>query len=262
MSGRRSTSWSRWAVPALIVALFFFLWPAARAGAERSVIWLLRPLAAAGAWVRSLPPDAGERELRRERDDLRRQLARVSLQLAEANQRLTVNEVVTGLNQFSQASKHRLVVSAVLAVSPDPGIRGLTLDKGQADGLRPGLAVVADNGLMIGKLVEVRQAASSVVLVTDRQSILAGRVQNDSQSLGVVRGERGLALRMEFIPKNDSVLPGQPVVTAGSEPGIPADLVIGTIAELSIRAGELFQNATVTSPVDFQRLRVVAVVLP
>ncbi len=262
MPGRRLTSRSRWAVPALVIAAIFFLWPAARTGVERSAVWLLRPVAVAGAWVRSLSPDPDERALRRERDDLRRQLASVSLRLAEANQRLTANEVVAALNQFAQSTKHRLIVSSVLAVNSDPGIRGLTIDKGQADGLRPGLAVVVDDGLVIGKLVEVRQAVSSVLLVTDRQSIMAARVQNTSQSLGVVRGERGLALRMEFIPKNDAVLPGQPVVTAGSESGIPADLVIGTIAEPSIRAGELFQNATVTSPVDFPRLRVVAVVLP
>ncbi|MBI5467204.1 MAG: hypothetical protein HY975_03245, partial [Candidatus Kerfeldbacteria bacterium] len=81
-------------------------------------------------------------------------------------------------------------------------------------------------------------------------------------SLGVVKGERGLALRMEFIPKNDTVEPGQAVVTAGSEHSIPPDLLIGTIQQPSIRAGELFQNSTVTTSVDVQRLQVVAVVLP
>lgn len=106
----------------------------------------------------------------------------------------------------------------------------------------------------------VHQNQSTVLLITDRQSVLASRIQNQQQSPGVIRGERGLALQMGFIPKNDTVKNGDTVVTSGTEPLIPPDILIGSVASSSSRAGDLFQQAIITPSAPLERLRVVAVI--
>lgn len=258
----RSPSRLLWVAVIAVILVVILVWPLTRSLAERSGLWLFQPVIRAGNWLRAIQPSSDTQRLRTERDDLLRQLNSVSLQLRDANERLSLIEAIAALDQFAQASKLHLLQAPVIAFSPDPGIQSVVIGQGSDHGVQIGQAVVTNDGVVVGKVVQVHQSISTVLLTVDRQSAFAARIQNATQSLGVVKGERGLALRMEFIPKNDTVTPGQAVVTAGSEQGIPPDLLIGTIQQPSIRAGELFQNSTVTTSIDVQRLQVVAVVTP
>lgn len=257
---RRSTSPWLTAGLAGAVLLLAMLWPPIRSRAEQVGWWFLRPVTAVGTAFRSWDPSSNVSKLRIERDQLRQQLALVSTRLNEANQQLALVQVATSLQGFSSASHHQLVLAPVIATSPDPGIQSVVVAKGSDDGVRLGLVAVTNDGQVVGKVVTVRQTTSTILLLTDRQASLAARIQNAAQSLGLVNGERGLALRMEFIPKNDQVRPGQAVVTSGTEAGIPPDLLVATVGQTSVRSGELFQNATLTSTVDFPRLRLLGIV--
>lgn len=239
-----------------------FLWPQARSIGSRTVVTMTRPFVIAGQWVGDrfgLNPSG--RTARAERDALQRQLDEVTARLHEANIALESTKVIDQLTEFTRQSKHELVMANVTTTSADPGIKSIVVDRGSDDGVAVGSPAVTENGLLIGKVVNVRQAISTILLISDRQSVIAGRVQNDAQSPGVVHGERGLTLQMNLIPHGDRVQAGQTVVTSGTEPTIPPDLLIGTISASTGRSGDLFQQATVKPAATLSRLRIIGIVI-
>lgn len=191
---------------------------------------------------------------------LRTQLQLVTKELAVAREELEVQQTTDRLAGFLARVSLPSISAAVIGYSPDPGIQSLVINIGRNADIRAGQAVITDEGWLIGKIQIVHETTASVLLLNDAQSLVLSRVQNEAASQGVVRGERGLTVRMELIPKSDSLTPGQPVVTSGLEPGIPPDLLIGTIAAIEQRAGEVFQRALITTPIRYGRVRSVAVI--
>lgn len=248
---------------ALVLGVVLFLSvPILRGWVSRLVIQSVYPVVVAGRWVGEqahLSPS--NKRITQERDALRRQVSDLTNRVYESSVQLETVSSLEALKAFSQSTHRNIVTAAVIAASPDPGVQSIIINRGSDDGLRHGLLVVSEQGSVIGKLVTVRQAFSTVLLIPDRQSVIAARVQNAAQSPGIIRGERGLALQMGFIPKNDEVKNGQTVVTTGTEPDVPPDILIGTITSTSLRTGDLFQQAIVTPAAAFLRLHVVAVIV-
>lgn len=260
MAAPRRIRWG-WLSIVGVILVFLFI-PPLRGLLSRSVITFSRPLVTVGQWTGDTFQFSGSsRQLRQERDNLQRQVTELTDRVYQSSLQLETVSSLQALTAFGQAAKRTLVTSAVIAASPDPGIQSIVIDRGSDQGIKAGLVVVSERGYVVGKVITVHQAFSTVLLIPDRQSVLAARIQNPAQSSGVVRGERGLALQMGFIPKNDEVQHGQTVVTTGTEPSIPPDLLIGTIASTNLRTGDLFQQAIITPAAAFQRLRVVAVVI-
>ncbi len=260
MASTRRVPWAWLSVAAaavLIVAI-----PVVRGLVGRLTLNALRPVVSLGQALGDHWPVFGNaKNVTRERNDLRQQVEELTTKLYEANLQLETVQAAVKLTDFSAATKHTLVTASVIAISPDPGIQSIVIDRGSNNHVSLGQMVVADRGSVIGKVVAVHQNQSTILLITDRQSVVAVRVQNQQQSPGVIEGERGLALHMAFIPKNDTLKAGDTVVTSGTEPLIPPDILLGSIASSSSRPGDLFQQASVTPAAPLERLRVVAVII-
>lgn len=192
--------------------------------------------------------------------ELEQQLAAVSRQLSEASQELQSRQTADQLAAYLGKVSYPTVPAAVIGYSPDPGIQSLVINVGKNKNVKIGEPVMTGDGWMIGKILTVHEATSVVLLLTDAQSLALASIQNATVSQGVVRGERGLAIRMDLIPKNDTIVIGQSVVTSGLEPGIPPDLLLGTISNIEQRSGEVFQRARLNVPIRYGRVRQVAVI--
>ncbi len=229
---------------------------------EQATAWASRGLVRVGEWTANrIGPAPSVRQLTRERDALRSQLLAVSLELSETKRQLETSQTLESLQAFLEEQSFRTVTAAIIAYSPDPGVESIVIQRGTAQGVVDGLAVITDRGIVVGTVIRTQTTTAVVRLLTDSQSRLLGKVQNQAQSRGLVVGERGLSLAMQFLPHQDQIAAGQTVVTSGLDPRIPPDLLIGTVEGVNLRAGELFQTARLRSPVEFSRLRVVAVVL-
>lgn len=261
---RRPTRHRFFVVWASIIAgiVIIFLSPVDRLW-QLSLAQLGRPLFAASQFVHQRLPDWGaNNQLQLERDTYRQQVAQLSRALAELQTERELTASVNRLTSFLQQAKFSSLIAPVIGSSPDPGIQSLVIGKGRQDGLVVGLGVISDEGILVGKVQQIHDHTAIVLLITDSRSAVAARLQNTEESPGIIKGERGLALQMDFIPRNHSVQAGHTVVTSGQESHIPADILIGSVLRTSTRAGDLFHTAILATPVDFQRLRVVSVLLP
>lgn len=221
----------------------------------------LSPFTRLTTWIQDQSLGASHQTTGTERQALLQQAAKLTAQLSAAEAQVRLSHDLDLLAQYASSNHRRILTAQVIAHQTDPGIDSLTIGQGSHQGIHSGQAVIDSNGLLIGKIVTVRNSSATVLLVTDHQSVVIAEVTNAARSQGVVRGERGLSLRLDYLPKTDVITTGQAVVTSGTETGIPAGLPIGSISQVSTRSGDVFQSASVLSPIQPQEQSVVAVVV-
>lgn len=247
----------RWWYFILIIGVLFTI-PRIRNYTSRSLLWMSRPLVIVGQWLGQL--DASTAVPTTTKNELQ-QIHDLSRQLFQAKEQLAAIQEQNALVRYASTSKQQIVSASVVASSPDPGIQSITIDRGSDDGITSGQIVVNDQGVVVGKVVSAHQTVSTVLLVTDGQFAVSARIQNDAGSPGAIRGQRGLTVTMSLIPKNDNVQNGETIVTSGSDPHIPPDILLGSVSSVASRAGDLFQVAQVTPAADVRAVRIVGVII-
>jgi len=174
----------------------------------------------------------------------------------------TLRDEITGLRQENEA----LVIENVQlreAEAENQRLRELldfasTIDLGEKHGVGQGMPVVTERGL-VGRITEVHETSSEVLLITDVNSAVTALVQT-SRATGVVRGLAGGDLLLDQIRQDVEVHEGGIVITSGLGGNLPKNLVIGQISEVIQRDYEMFQQARVRPTVDFRNLEHVLVI--
>lgn len=178
-------------------------------------------------------------ELLRENENLRAQLG-----YTERNSRVT----------FLGAH----VVGQVLGHDPHSFLNFILIGAGAPDGVEVGMPVVTQLGL-VGRIAEVSQQTSRVLLIQDVSSSVSGLLQS-SRVNGQVVGTPGGGLRMQFITSSDPVAVGENVVTSHLSASLPQGIPIGTVISLEEQRNSTVIYAILRPFVDFARLEEVMVV--
>lgn len=150
------------------------------------------------------------------------------------------------------------IVGRVIGQESTNFLEFLLLDLGQQHGIEVGMPVVTDLGL-VGRISQVNNATSKVILITDVNSAVNALLQS-SRLPGIIRGTSGGDLIMDFIPQGVQFSVGEVVLTSGLGGRFPKSIPIGQVVEIRQRDIDIVQQAVVRPQVDFSRLELVAVV--
>lgn len=203
-----------------------------------------------------------------------RDLAKINKQLKERvnqfmaeNARLKVlegeNKILREHLKFLVKGEYNYVVSNIVSRGGLTDVnQTIIIDKGSRDGLKAGLAIVNSQGIVVGKIKQVKDHLAEACLTTSGQCKLAVSVLNQDRTSGIVQGELGLTIKMGFIPRTEEVSISDTIITSGLEKDIPRGLVIGQVAEINKESNELWQTAIIEPLVDFDELIIVSVLLP
>jgi len=176
------------------------------------------------------------------------------------------NAILREYLNFFDNSGYKNVLGRVISRGDTTNVSGQTesilIDKGLADGLGVGLAVVNEQGIMVGKISVVKEASSLVRLVNNQQCKLAASVISQETTNGITEGELGLTIKMNFINQEVEINKGDTVITSGLEEAIPRGLVIGKVSEVNKENNELWQSAQLTPLMDTNNLLIVSVIKP
>jgi rod shape-determining protein MreC len=136
----------------------------------------------------------------------------------------------------------------------------LTLNKGTADGVQPGFAVVAPNGI-VGQVKVCSPHFSTVTSVLHSKSKVSASIKrlNAFGSLQWEGGDPALA-KLRFIPRHNRPKLGDTIVTSNLSTRFPGGVVIGRISRLSIPDNETFYDIDVRLSADLSTLQYVYVV--
>lgn len=176
------------------------------------------------------------------------------------------------LNFLAKSGKRYLIANIIsrgeLEGDAENG-RSVVIDKGLGDGLFAGLAVVGSvspgdsgQGVIVGKIVKVKDNISEIYLVTNKNFKLAAAILGEERTSGIVAGELGLTIKMEFIPQTVNIKAGDLVATSGLEQNIPRGLVIGRVTKVVKENNEVWQSATIEPQINLDFLSVVSILLP
>ena len=166
--------------------------------------------------------------------------------------------LATLLNYTQTNEATRYLAAEIIANEASGLINGMILNKGSRDGITVGMPVVTELGL-VGRIVAVRANFSQVLLITDANSSVSARLQS-TRAQGSVSGSAANQLRMTFIPLNTSIQINDVILTSGLGGNFPGDLIIGRVESVRQFEFELFQEAVVSSLIDFDALEFVLVV--
>ena len=159
--------------------------------------------------------------------------------------------------------KRQLVYSSVVAnvVGRDPSYWNSTMiiDKGKADGIRQGMPVVNALGV-VGKIAEVGNEFSKVILLTDPQFSVAALIQGPRES-GVVSGTLQGVCRMKYIRADAQIRVGNKVITSKLSSSFPEGLLIGEIISVEDQLNKPTVESLVRPSVAFSQLEEVLVIL-
>ena len=168
-------------------------------------------------------------------------------------------ERLAALLNYTQTNEAtRYLAAEIIANEASGFINGMILNKGSRDGITIGMPVVTELGL-VGRIVAVRANFSQVLLITDANSSVSARLQS-TRAQGSVSGSAANQLRMTFIPLNTSIQINDVILTSGLGGNFPGDLIIGRVESVRQFEFELFQEAVVSSLIDFDSLEFVLVV--
>jgi rod shape-determining protein MreC len=202
------------------------------------------------------------RGAREENQALKQQLADLELRLQEQRALAARTTKLQELLELKQSSELPTVAAEVIGGNPNAmaGIREITIGRGTADGVQPGMAVMSPKG-MVGRVIGQPAArAARVQLLIDRYAA-AGAVVERSRVGGMVVGvEKEPPLAMELVSNLQDVKPGDLIVTSGIDGIYPKGYAIGWV-ETAERGKGLYLSIAVKPAVDFSSLEEVLVVL-
>jgi rod shape-determining protein MreC len=133
----------------------------------------------------------------------------------------------------------------ILYFGRDPFSRKVIVDKGSAQNIEEGAAVVDDTGL-IGQVSRSFPWTAEVALITDREQVVPVQiVRNGLRAVVFGIGYDG-ALDLRFMPVNADIENGDVLVTSGIDGVYPAGLPVAVVSNIERNAAYPFAKITCT----------------
>jgi rod shape-determining protein MreC len=154
-------------------------------------------------------------------------------------------------------SKERQFIAASITTKDPSGVQNFfTVNKGSDQGVREGMAVVVEAGVLIGRVTKVFSDSATVTLLTNQDSVV--NVETSKAAIrGVAKGEQGLNMKLAMVEQGKELTVGDGILTSGLGGEYPRGLLVGTISDIGFSEDKLFQQATISSPVRINSLRFV-----
>ena len=136
------------------------------------------------------------------------------------------------------------------------------IDKGSDDGIKPGMNVMAGNGL-VGIITKVGRNNSMVRSIIDDSSYVMGMLLDTSDTC-VVKGNLKLLdeghIEVTDIKKGAEVKDGYEVVTSYISPKYHPGILIGYISDIKVDPSNMTESGYLTPAVDFSKLDMVLII--
>lgn len=197
--------------------------------------------------------------LREQNVVLESQVTQLQTQLIVIEERLGEAQVCFALLDFGRTNpQFTYIAGTVIGREISPFMQYIIIDRGTNQGVRYGMPVVTQQGL-VGRVDAVIAGAARVKLITDSTSVVNIRLQSaeiEAQLLGSLTGD----VTLDMIPLDVAVEPGDVVLTSGLGGNFPPNVFVGQVLSTQIDENALFQTATVQPIVPFETISAVLVV--
>lgn len=236
-----------------------------RAIANYTIIPMQKGINSVGEWFGDLAQHMETMdELRKENTKLQKQVDELSITNNRLQQEKYELERLQELYQLDQSySNYKKIGAHVTANDSGNWFSSFVIDKGEKDGIRVDMNVMAGKGL-VGIVTEVGPNWARVRSIIDDASNISALMLSTSDKC-IVNGDLTLIedgkLRFTKLANNDhDIQVGEQVVTSHISSKYLEGILIGYISEISVDASNLTRSGYITPAVDFQQLQEVLVI--
>ncbi len=232
-------------------------------GARWSLLPVARVFAGFGfSLSHLLAPTSETKKLAANVRELEARLSSISVDYVKLRSLEEENLALRKLAGFLESSGYDHVGARVIARSSDPRVATILIDRGAADGLENGMAVVMEDGVFVGKLTLLREHVSSVTLVADQRSRIAVSLAGSKSLAGMVQGVGSGVARLLLIPQSELLKRDSLLVTASLEDKIPPHLPVALVNQVEGQPTDSFKTASLQPLARVDQINLVVVLRP
>jgi len=256
---------------ATVGLLVFFHFTGLAKPLERGICFIFNPVGAKlqnwGSGISAFYKDHfGRENLASKEKSLEEKVETLTVENASLKQDQEENIKLRSYLNFFKDEKNKYVLADVIAKNVSGEIKDgsdiLMINKGKKDNLKSDLAVLNEQGVVVGKTYNCEDNTCQLALITGNSCQLAISLLNQSGTSGITSGNMGLTVSLNFIPQSENISVGDLVVTSGMEDNIPRGLTVGKVSLIDKGSNEIWQKASLEPLFDLEDLTIVSVLIP
>ena len=197
-------------------------------------------------------------DTKKENDVLKKKIALLEEENHQMKEMAIANERYRTLLQFRENVVAPMIAAEVVGRDPSSWFRSVTINKGEAEGVSKGMAVISPDGA-IGQVFKTSLYYATVLLITDYNSAIDAIVQR-TRSKTIVEGKDENRCQLKYLLRTEDVVEGDVVVTSGLGGKFPKGLMVGEIQKVEKKGYGVFQHADLVPSVDFTKLEEVLII--
>lgn len=202
-------------------------------------------------------------EIKQENEDLKSQNSSMKRKVSEYDALKNKYDILSKkLNYQDQNTQYNYKNCNVIGRVPQNN-DSIIIDMGTKDGIKIGLAVITEDGL-VGRVIDVKSTYSIVGTLNNVNINVAAMNQRSRDNSGIVSGyeddnNNKLAI-IKGLPQNADIKKDDIIITYGTV--YPVNIPIGKVISVGKDAATVSTTAVIKPYVDFNKLEQVSVVVP
>lgn len=197
--------------------------------------------------------------LRGQNAQLENEVAMLQSEIVALQENLAQSDILYTLLDFARTNpEHEYVAATVIGREISPFLQYIIIDKGSNDGLRYGMPVVTQQGL-VGRIDALISDASRIQLITDANSTVNVKLQT-AKVEGLVSGSVTGEITLDMVPVDSEVQIGDILMTSGLGGTYPPNIFVGQVLTMQSKQNVLFQTGSVQPVVNFSNLSAILVI--
>lgn len=197
--------------------------------------------------------------LEKENRMLKQRIAELHAETHRMEELRLANERLKQLLQFREKNTAAMIGAEVIGQDASSWFKSVTVDKGERDGVKKGMAVISPVGV-IGQILKVAPHYATVLLITDYNSAVDAIVQR-TRAKAIVEGKGENRLQLKYLLRTEEVAVGDAVVTSGLGGNFPKGLMVGEVKKVDKKGHGVFQYAELVPSADMTQLEEVFIIV-
>lgn len=206
---------------------------------------------------------------KRENEELKLKIQELLAENVSLKEFKRENETLREALDIGLEKEFELVLAQV--IGKDISQDFILINKGSRDGILKEMPVITQSKILCGKISEVYEKFSKVMLLSNKESVFEARIEtqtkaqtpeneNKEKIAGVIKGKGGLKVFLEFIPKEKEIKEGQLLITTSLAGIYPQGLLVGQVKKVEKSDVEPFQQAEILPFLKLEELNKVFII--
>ena len=196
--------------------------------------------------------------LKEENERLKKENQRLLAELSLLKEVQKENQILRKSLNLGLEKEFKLTLADV--IFKDLSEDSILINKGRKHGIKEGLPVITQEKILIGRVFEVYEEYSKVLLISNKKSSFDGKIA-EKEILGQVRGKGNLKISFDLVPREKEIKEGDLVETSALGGIFPSGLLVGKIKKVKGSDIEPFWKIEIFPLFELDKLNKVFIIL-